>query len=410
VPAGDRTNPRRVIVLGSTGSIGRQTLEVIAHLNESRRADRCDHGYRVVGLGARRDAALLREQARAFGVESLAIADPEAASDGWRRGPDAAERLVREVECDIVVAAMVGAAGLPATLAAVELGRDVALANKEVLVAAGSLVVPAARRSGSGLMPVDSEHSAIWQCVAGRNEGTKGRPPMVLGEDIARVVLTASGGPFRDWPKDRMDRATREEALNHPTWRMGEKVTVDSASLMNKALELIEAHWLFELPAERIGAVVHPQSIVHSLVEFVDGSLLAQLGAPDMRLPIQYALAFPGRAPACATRLDWKRLGSLEFREVDRDRFPALDLAYRVIRAGGTSGAVMNAANEAAVGAFLQGAIPFGRIPELTLEAMDALGVAPVSSLGDVLRADAAAREFVRGRPGSKGGGVAHGQ
>jgi 1-deoxy-D-xylulose-5-phosphate reductoisomerase len=235
---------RRLIILGSTGSIGRQTLEVVAHLNGLHARGKWPTRLQVVGLAVRRDIAQLMEQAAAFGVADTAIADSELRAGARRHGPDAAERLVREVDCDLVVAAMVGAAGLPATLAAIEAGRDVALANKETLVAAGALVIPAARRSGSRLLPVDSEHAALWQCLAGRT--TDGRdaneacPPFTVGNEVRRVILTASGGPFRDWPAERIRRATRADALNHPTWKMGEKITVDCASLTNKTLEIID--------------------------------------------------------------------------------------------------------------------------------------------------------------------------
>lgn len=434
----------RVIVLGSTGSIGTQTLEVIEHLNALHERGAWPRRYEVVGLAAGRNDELLFKQANRFGARHTALnnlhidliqyAGLSSKSSSVRNGPEAAERLVREIDCDLVVAAMSGAAGLPATLAAVDLGRDVALANKETLVAAGSLIVPAARVSGSRLLPVDSEHSAVWQCLCGVCDGEEGHqgikasrhqggahgdrvvPPTCLGDQVAKIILTASGGPFRTWSREQTYNATPEQALKHPTWTMGQKVTIDSASLTNKALEIIEAHWLFGVPGERIEAIVHPQSIVHAIVEMADGSCIAQLGAPDMRGPIQYALAFPHRADGGHRRIPWHELRSLEFEPPDRERFPVLDLAYRAIREGGTAGAVLNAANEAAVEAFLApvresgrgpeaggrgGApLPFGRITELTAQAMEALGSHPVTCLDDVLRADAAARDFVRGRVG----------
>lgn len=321
-----------------------------------------------------------------------------------RTGPDAAERLVREVECDIVMGAIVGAAGLGATLAAVELGRDIALANKETLVAAGEIVVPAAHRSGARLLPVDSEHSAIWQCLTGL--GAEPWPPMSTPACVRKVTLTASGGPFRSWPADRIARATPAEALNHPTWTMGPKVTIDSASLMNKALELIEAHWLFGLLPQQLDILVHPQSIVHALVEHVDGSVIAQLGAPDMRCPIQYALTFPDRSAGPAPKLDLARAGRLDFVRPDYDVFPAPLGAMRVMERGGAAGAIFNAANEAAVEAFLAGAIAFGRIGQLALGALDALAdPAPqVGSLADVRAADAEARRWVAGEIGVAAG------
>lgn len=396
--------PRRLIILGSTGSIGTQTIDVIEHLCALHKRGEHPVRYEVVGLATGRNCAAMLEQAQRLGVRELALADEEAARDipagvRLRRGADAAERLVREVECDVVLGAMVGAAGLPATLAAVQLGRDVALANKETLVAAGALVVPAATASGARLLPVDSEHAAVWQCL----QGTRGReghtppcPPMVCGDDVARVVLTASGGPFRTWGRDETHGATPEQALRHPTWSMGPKVTIDSASLTNKALEVVEAHWLFGLPGEKIGVVVHPQSIVHAMVEFADGNVIAQLGPPDMRSPIQYALTFPDRPDGRSRRLDWSKLGQLEFSAPDRERFPALDAAYEVISRGGTSGAVFNGANEAAVEAFLGGAIPFGRIAELSRRALREVGEGALRALGDAIEADAEARRFVR--------------
>jgi 1-deoxy-D-xylulose-5-phosphate reductoisomerase len=413
---------RRVIVLGSAGSIGTQTLDVIAHLNRLHERGEFPTFTRVVGLATGGNAGALAEQQRRFGVERVAVATPgERAGElrGAIVGPGSAEALVREVEADVVVSAIVGVAGLPATLAAVELGRDVAIANKETLVAAGELVIPAACRSGSRLLPVDSEHCALWQCVQGRHQGIEasghrgdaGRsiagapcPPCDGLAGVRRAILTASGGPFRTWSLERIRGATPEEALRHPTWAMGPKVTIDCASLTNKALEVIEAHWLFGLPADKIEVLVHPQSLVHAIVEFEDGAVLAQLGASDMRCPIQYALTWPARPDGIARRIDFAALRSLEFEPPDLERFPALGLAWRVIREGGTSGAVFNAANEAAVQAFLRpagaGRIPFHRIAELTRGAMDALGSAPMRSLDDALGADVAARAWVTGRLG----------
>ncbi|MGQ0628781.1 MAG: 1-deoxy-D-xylulose-5-phosphate reductoisomerase [Phycisphaerales bacterium] len=401
----------RVLLLGSTGSIGTQTLDVITHLNGLHAKGEHPTRYEVVGLAAGRNARLLGEQAAGFKVREVALLEGGENLHGLcpRLGPGAAERLVREVDAHVVVAAMVGASGLPATLAAVELGRDVALANKETLVAAGTLIVPAARASGSRLLPVDSEHSAVWQCLhAGAPTGPV-CPPCVIDHSVKSIVLTASGGPFRTWSRDRAYHATPAQALAHPTWSMGAKVTVDSASLTNKAFEVIEAHWLFGAPGDRIQVLVHPQSVVHSLVEFADGNVIAQLGPPDMRAPIQYALTFPHRAQGRSRRLDWLSLSRLEFEPPDTDRFPALRLAYRAIAEGGTAGAVFSAASEEAVNAFLAGGtdgaaesvIPFGRIPELARDAMDAIPVRPGRSLGDILDAESAARRFVRERLGS---------
>lgn len=392
---------RRVILLGSTGSIGAQTIEVIDHLNALHARGAWPTRFEVVGLAAGRRGAEALRQAAALGVRELALADgaPETAREAERAGvrvwsgPDGAEELVRAVEADLVVSAIVGSAGLGATLAAVELGRDVALANKETLVAAGALVVPAARRAGAGLLPVDSEHSAIWQCF-----DKEWRPPCALDERVARITLTASGGPFRTRSAREVYDATPEQALAHPTWSMGAKVTVDSASLTNKALELIEAHWLFGVGSDRLAAVVHPQSIVHSFVEMADGSVLAQLGAPDMRTPIQCALTFPRRASGVSRKLDVQAMGRLDFEPVDAERFPAVGAAARVIDGGGSAGAVFNAANEEAVGAFLARRIPFGRIGELSLGALAEVGVSPLRSLADVAEAEREARAYVRTR------------
>lgn len=417
---GESLRERRVIVLGSAGSIGTQTLDVIAHLNRLHERGEFPTFTRIVGLATGANAGVLAEQQRRFDVGRVALSAPTAGGVGGLTGAilgaNAAETLVREVDADLVVAAIVGVAGLPATLAAVELGRDVALANKETLVAAGGVVVPAARRSGARLLPVDSEHCALWQCVQGRHDGNCAGvsglhaapghhgetgalcPPCDGLRGVRRAILTASGGPFRAWPLERIRSATPQEALKHPTWAMGPKVTIDCASLTNKALEVIEAHWLFGLPADKIEVLVHPQSLVHAIVEFDDGAVLAQLGASDMRCPIQYAFTWPGRPEGIAKRLDFTALRSLDFEQPDLTRFPALALAWRVIREGGASGAVFNAANEAAVGAFLGGRLSFGEIAECTRGAMDAIPPAPVHSLADVMRADGAAREWVRSR------------
>lgn len=408
---------KRIIILGCTGSIGTQTIEVVEHLSKLAERREWPTRYRVVGLATGRNAGAMAEQARRLGVKHLAVADERAVIPGAeaftiRRGERAAEWLVREVECDVVLGSMVGSAGLPATLAAIELGRDVALANKETLVAAGEIVIPAAKKTGAKLFPVDSEHCGVWQCLAGGDHC----PPMVCGPEVSRVILTASGGPFRTWTKDQIQRASPRDALNHPTWSMGPKVTIDSASLTNKALEVIEAHWLFGLEAERIGVLVHPQSVVHALVEFADGNVIAQLGPPDMRAPIQYALAWPppnDRPAGISRKLDFKAMSKLEFSEPDFEKFPALRCGFEVVRRGGTAGAVFNAANEAAVAAFLMGhdlgpggtglprlcdgvkPIPFGKIAELSCRALDEVGVSPMRGLEDALAADAEARRFV---------------
>jgi len=437
---------RRVIILGSTGSIGTQAIDVVRHVNGLHEAGRCGTRLEVVGLAAGSRAAEVFAQAERLGVRDVALADEDGvrltglatpAGVRLRTGGGAAERLVREVECDLVLAAMVGVAGLPATLAAVELGRDVALANKETLVAAGGLVVPAAVRSGSRLLPVDSEHSGAWQCLRGSDEATerpsaagdKARrgeaaawqpgkaggvpmPPLVCASHVKRVVLTASGGPFRTWTREAMAWATVEQALKHPTWSMGPKVTIDCASLMNKGLELIEAHWLFGLEPERLGVLIHPQSIVHALVEHVDGSVIAQMGSADMRTPIMHAMLMGERLEAAAPRMEWGRLRTLEFEEVDGVRFPAVGLAMRAMREGGTAGAVLNGANEEAVVAFLRGregggrvgSLGFGQIAALVERAMDEVAATAMRSIADVMEADRAARMAVRRRLGAAGG------
>lgn len=356
---------KRIVILGSTGSIGTQTLDVVRRLPDR---------LRVVGLSAYRNETLLREQAAEFGVP------PEALESG-----DEADlvRLATLAEADIVVVSVAGAVGTAATVAALQAGKDVALATKEVLVAAGAIVTAEARRSGAKILPIDSEHSAIFQCLQGQPPG-----------HVSKLWLTASGGPFREWPKERLDLATVADALNHPTWpSMGRKITVDSATLMNKALETIEARWLFDVPMERIGVVVHPQSVVHSLIELVDGSTLAQMGLPDMRLPIEYALLCPDRADLGVPRFDIAALTTpLTFEPPDESRFPALALARRAAGVGGTLPAVMNAANEAAVGLFLEGHLTFGAITALTARTMDAHRVTTEPTLAQITDADGWAR------------------
>jgi len=388
---------RRLILLGATGSIGRSTLDVVRHLRASGGPE-----YRVAGVASARNATELSRIAREFGVEGVALADGGAALDvpaGVHHfsGPDAARDLIDAIARpgDMVMAAMVGFAGVAPTMLAIERGCTVALANKETLVAAGELVMAAARRHGTTLLPVDSEHSAIAQCLPGaESAAASAHPP----RRIRRIVLTASGGPFRTWPLERMEHAPVEDALRHPTWSMGAKNTIDSATMMNKALEVIEAHWLFGLPAERIEAIIHPQSIVHGFVEFDDRSVLAQLSPPDMRLPIQYALTWPDRSPGATPILDFEAMRTLVFEPIDPVRFPAISLAHRVVREGGTAGAILNAANEIAVTAYLGGSIRFGRIASLVRDALDSIPAVPVRSMDDVIAADAAARDFVRER------------
>ena len=357
---------KRVVILGATGSVGTQTLDVIRRLSDR---------LRVVGLSAFRNESLLREQAQEFGVSEL---ESGAEAD--------LVRLATLPEADIVVVSVAGAVGTAATIAALEAGKDVALATKEVLVAAGEIVTAAARRSGARILPIDSEHSAIFQCLQGQKL-----------EHVERLWLTASGGPFREWSQERMARATLEEALHHPTWpNMGRKITIDSATLMNKALEMIEARWLFDVPIERIGVVIHPQSVVHSLVELCDGSMLAQLGLPDMRVPAEYALLYPGRADLGIPRFDiLAQTHPLTFAAPDESRFPSLGLARRAAQMGGTMPAVMNAANEAAVGLFLGGRITFPAITALTERVMDTHTVTLAPDLTRITNESAWARETV---------------
>ena len=389
--------PIRLLVLGSTGSIGVSTLEVVEHL-EAATHRRCE----VVALVAGRNAATLAEQARRHRPAAIGLADESARDDlgdvGGAKvhlGEDAALEIVETFARpgDVVMGAMVGAAGIAPTMAAIRKGCRIALANKETLVAAGSLVMGEITRRQGMILPVDSEHSALFQAMR------SGEP-----REVRRVVLTASGGPFRTWPLERLRNATVADALAHPTWKMGRKVTIDSASLMNKALEVIEAHWLFGLSADRIEAIVHPQSVVHGFAEFVDGSVIAQLSPPDMKMPIQCALTHPERVDGCAARMDWTRLRGLEFEPVDRERFPAIDLAGEVIRRGGSAGAVFNAANEIAVEAFLAGRIGFTRIHGLVAEALDSLPSQPLESLDDVAAADAAARAWTEEQVASVAG------
>lgn len=377
---------RRLVLLGSTGSIGVNTLNVVEHLARN------GHAIEVTGLAAGNNAQRLIEQAQKFKPKAVAIAD-QAKADHVRRtlngvtvlsGKDAADQLVATVDATDLMAAMVGSAGLPATITAIRKGMNIALANKETLVAAGELVTPLLQEHEARLIPVDSEHSAIFQCL-------QGHP----GEAVRRIVLTASGGPFRNADKEAMDNASVDQALNHPTWNMGPKITIDSATMMNKALEIIEAHWLFNLSAEQIDVIIHPQSVAHSFVEFCDNSVLAQLGPPDMQTPIQYALTYPDRPAGCSEAMDWTALSTLTFERPDHERFGSLRLAYDVIRAGGTAGAVFNAANEAAVEAFLQRRIHFGRITQVVAEALSAVESGRADSLDAVVDADRRARTFV---------------
>ncbi len=367
-----------VAVLGSTGSIGTTALRVL-----ERQRDR----FRVVALTANSNRLLLSEQVRKFAPAFVGMVEQHGdADESWKSGTDALISAATRDDVDIVINAIVGAAGLDATLAGLKKGKRVALANKETLVIAGDLVKQACAAGCGEVVPVDSEHSAILQCITGHSSS-----------QVRRVVLTASGGPFRGWSEDRLANASIEDALRHPTWRMGRKITIDSATLANKALEVIEAHFLFDLPYDRIEVVVHPQSIIHSFVEFIDGSVVAQMSVPTMELPVLYALTHPERvADDGVPAFDPVRLSPMTYEAVDHQRFPALRLGIEAGRAGGSSPAVYNAANECAVAAFLGGKIRFTDIPRAIASALDALSEMPSASKEDLLTADAAARNHVK--------------
>jgi len=373
---------RGVAILGSTGSIGTTALRVL-----ERQRDR----FRVAALTAFDNAALLAEQAAQFKPGFVGIvrngAEPHA---NWRVGADCLVDAARRDDVDIVINAVVGAAGLDATLAALARGKRVALANKETLVMAGALVTDARDAGGGEIVPIDSEHSAILQCITGRP-----------GVEVSRVIITASGGPFRQWSTEQLEQATLEDALRHPTWRMGRKITVDCATLANKALEVIEAHFLFGLAYDRIEVVVHPQSVVHSFVEFIDGSVLAQIGVPSMELPVLYALTHPDRiADSGVPRFDPVSTSPLTFEPLRAEQFPAFALGVAAGRRGGGAPAVFNAANEAAVELFLAGRIRFGDIGVAIASALESLGHLSGETLEAVLSADAAARKHVQERFG----------
>ena len=373
-----------VALLGSTGSIGRSALAVLQRHRDA---------FHVVALAANRNAAELAQQVAQFSPKSVALVDTEslqngalAAAQNWRTGRAGVVEVASHPDADIVINAIVGAAGLEATIAALESGKRLALANKESLVAGGPLVLDALARGGGSLVPVDSEHSAILQCLRGAHE-----------RELKRIVLTASGGPFRSFSKEALKSVSRDDALRHPTWDMGAKITIDSATLANKALEIIEAHFLFGLDYDHIDAVVHPQSIIHSMVEFADGSVLAQMGFPNMELPILYALTHPERLPDTGTRaFDPVTAGQLTFEPVDLERFRAFKLGVEAGRIGGSAPAVYNAANEVAVAAFLANDLPFPAIADVIDGALQDHVPQPVDSLKSVLEADRAARASAR--------------
>jgi 1-deoxy-D-xylulose-5-phosphate reductoisomerase len=378
-----KPQPKNVVVLGATGSIGCSTLEVIAG---------CSDRLRVVGLTGHTNVELLQQQAQQCQCSNVVVTDATRAelfdrsvlADGVALGvgPAAIESLVSREEVDVVVTGIVGSAGLRGTWAALQAGKTVALANKETLVMAGAPVMELSRDCNAPIIPVDSEHSAIFQALQG------GR-----GEEVSRLILTASGGPFRDYSTEQLASVSVQDALAHPTWDMGPKITVDSATMMNKALEIIEARWLFDLPVEQIDVVVHPQSIVHSLVEFVDGSVLAQMGVADMKLPIQYALSYPNRWQGPAAKLDFTVPFNCEFLPPDYERFPALLLGREVAGRGGTCGAVLNAANEAAVARFLAGTLQFTEIVPACRAVLEHHDFDPTPSLDQLLTIDTWARE-----------------
>ncbi|HXU89830.1 MAG TPA: 1-deoxy-D-xylulose-5-phosphate reductoisomerase [Methylomirabilota bacterium] len=363
---------KRVTLLGATGSIGLRTLEIVSAFPEE---------LRVAGMAARgSNPEAIADLCRKYSPAAVALLEPTAV-DALARllppprpdllsGIDGLVALARDVDADVVLSALVGGVGLLPTMAAIKAGRTMALANKETLVMAGALMTAEARARGVALLPVDSEHSAVFQCLVGHNRG-----------DVHRVLLTASGGPFRELPKDKFAAVTVEDALRHPTWKMGAKITIDSATLMNKGLEIIEARWLFDLAPSQVQVIVHPQSIVHSMVEYIDGSVLAQLGVADMGIPILYALTYPERRPTPAARLDLTRSGPLTFEEPDTERFPALRLARAALDAGGALPVVLNAANEIAVAAFLARRIGFSEITQLIERA---LGAEPAGSLASI--------------------------
>ena len=378
---------KKVILLGSSGSIGESTCKVARALPEK---------MKLVGLGVAKSTDRMLEQAKEFGVKALAVSDPHAAEKVKSRlpqgtqfypGPEGLARMVEETEADMVLVAIVGTAGLAPALAALRSGKDLAVASKEILVLAGSAVMAEAKKRKKQVLPVDSEHNAIFQCLVGANE-----------KEVRKVILTASGGPFRQSSAQAMEKVTLAQALKHPTWSMGQKITIDSATMFNKGLEMIEAHWLFGLPMRQVDVVVHPQSIVHSMVEFIDGSVLAQLSVTDMCFPIQYAVTYPERMPSGLPPLDLAKLGTLTFEQPDEKRFPALRLAREAGEQGGTLPGVLNAANEVAVEAFLAERISFPRIWGMVEEVMKKHRTEKEPSLEAIIDADRWARGEAKAR------------
>jgi 1-deoxy-D-xylulose-5-phosphate reductoisomerase len=389
---------RSLTLLGATGSVGLRTLEIVSAFPDE---------FRVAGLAARgSNVERLADLCRKYSPRAVALLDGGAVDRLARalgpplpellRGPEGLATLAAEVPADIVLSALVGGAGLLPTMAAIRAGKPIALANKETLVMAGALMTAAAREHKVPLLPVDSEHSAIFQCLAGHNR-----------RDVHRIILTASGGPFREWPKEKLAEATVADALRHPTWKMGAKITVDSATLMNKGLEIIEARWLFDVRPDQVQVVVHPQSIVHSMVEYIDGAVLAQLGVADMGIPILYALTYPERRPTPAERLDLIRVGPLTFAEPDSDKFRCLALARAVVGRDDASPVVLNAANEVAVALFLEGRLRFVQIPELIERTLSARAPGRLRSIEDCVAVDLEARRLAAELFGRLAGGPA---
>jgi 1-deoxy-D-xylulose-5-phosphate reductoisomerase len=376
---------KRIVILGSTGSIGTQALDILSKYPE----------FSILALSANDNIDLLAKQALRFRPEIVAVTNSSKAASLKEKLPDdikvtsgkeALVELATLRKADIILISVVGISGLEATLAAIQSGKDIALANKETLVAGGQLVMEAAKRSGSKILPVDSEHSAIFQCLQGTADQ----------KAVDKILLTASGGPFRGFDYESLKKVTVEDALKHPRWSMGRKISIDSATLMNKGLEVIEARWLFDVRPEQMEVLVHPQSIVHSMVQFVDGSVLAQLGATDMRLPILYALSWPNRLQADLPLIDFVKLGSLTFEKPDFETFPCLPLAYEALKIGGTMPAVLNATNETAVEMFLQSAIDFIEIPKLIEKSMIVHKTKLNPTLEDILQADQETRERIK--------------
>ena len=374
---------KRLAILGSTGSIGVNTLDIVRQFPEQ---------FEIVGLSAGLNIQLLKQQIVQFRPKMVSVLNKESSEPLQRElsgtpiqivhGVEGLIQVATHPEVDQVVSAIVGAVGLIPTLSAIKTGKAIALANKEPLVMAGKIVIEEARRNHAQILPVDSEHSAIFQALLGHQR-----------EDVHRLILTASGGPFLNLPIERLQEVTVKEALNHPRWEMGRKITIDSASLMNKGLEVIEAHWLFDVPVEKIIVQIHPQSVVHSMVEYVDGSIVAQMGITDMRIPISYALSFPQRLRLSLPRLDLFQKGGLTFFPPDPKRFPCLKLAYQSIEIGETMPAILNAANEVSVNAFMEGSLKFTEIPLLIQRVMEEHEVKSVHTIEDILRADHWARE-----------------